>query len=137
MSAAAVKPYAYPAVTSVLVLEKNELLSGVAAARFEGLGAKVVKTARNAQQARALLQTTRFDFAMLDVISAGIEMESVVRELESSDIPFVFTAEGMGGMSAGEQRYAWIRIVAKPYSDGDLLEAMDGALAGQDLTLTL
>lgn len=121
----------FPVVTSVLVLEANEYLAGVAAARFEGLGAKVVRTARDAQQARTMLRTRRFDFALLDVISAGIDMEYVVRELESRTIPFVFSAEGMTAPGEDEQRYAWTRIVAKPYSDIDLIAAMDAALGGR------
>ena len=127
-------------VKAVLILESDDQVAGLAAARFAGLGTRVVRIARTAPEARTMLQSGRFDFAMLDVVSTGIEMESVVQELERQDIPFVFSAEGLGGAGGGtpdERRFAWVRIVAKPYTDIDLIGAMDAALAGQDLTLTL
>lgn len=136
----ATEPLAGPSVTSVLILEADEYVARVAAARFQGLGARAARVARTAQEARAMIQSGRFDFAILDVVTAGIDMEGVVRALEGCDIPFVFSAEamaGIAGMAPEGKRYAWIRIVAKPYSDSDLIEAMDAALARQDLTLTL
>ncbi len=136
LAAAAQTPFAFQPPTAVLVLEARSDFAAYAESRFAALGSAMVRVAETAPGASAALQTGRYDFALIDVRSAGADLDMVVSALEQRSVPFVFVAERIDPTDSGG-RYSWTRIMSKPYGQTELVEAIDAAMASQDLTLTL
>jgi DNA-binding NtrC family response regulator len=101
---------------------------------MEDMGFFEVKTASNVKKAMAELDTTEFDFAVLDVNLGSEQSIPVAEALHKRGVPFVLTT-GYGDAKDVVGGYPPCPIVQKPISEGTLVKALMDAqnrLASKD-----
>lgn len=109
----------------VLVVEDEMMvLMGIEGALAD-LGCAAVSAAATVGEALSLLETERFDVAMLDVNLGDGPSYPIADALAMRSIPFVFsTGYGEQGIEA---RFANRPVLRKPYSDQQLAAALASA----------
>ncbi|MBN9073735.1 MAG: response regulator [Rhizobiales bacterium] len=89
-------------------------------------GAAAVITCRNLDEARNA--EGGYDAAVLDVMADGEVTLPFAADLRARDIPFIF-ASGYAERDDIRDGFPEIRVVNKPYSGNDLVEALAAAIA--------
>jgi CheY-like chemotaxis protein len=117
----------------VLVVEDEMMVLMNIEGALADFGCAAVSAAATADAALALLETERFDVAMLDVNLGGHSSFRVADALATRSIPFVFsTGYGEHGIEA---RFADRPVLQKPYSDRQLRATLVDLLsAGREVT---
>lgn len=117
----------------VLVVEDEMMVLMNIEGALADFGCASVSAAATADAALALLETERFDVAMLDVNLGGHSSFRVADALATRSIPFVFsTGYGEHGIEA---RFADRPVLQKPYSDRQLRATLVNLLfAGREVT---
>ncbi|KUM25360.1 histidine kinase [Mesorhizobium loti] len=64
-----------------------------------------------------------FDAAIVDLMLGGVSTLDFAARLRNAGVPFVF-ASGYSDVEEIERSFPEIRLVAKPYSGDDLIEAL-------------
>ena len=112
----------------VLVVEDEALAAMLLEDNLESLGCTVVGTAARLEAAEQQARSAAIDVATLDVNLAGKLSYPVAEILRGRDIPFVF-ATGYGSLALPEQFRDCV-VLTKPYSQGQLAEALRRSLSG-------
>lgn len=110
-----------------LVLEDSMLIALDAAAILEALGASEVRISSTVRDALSEIETTEFEFALLDVNLGNEQSLPVAQELTRRGIPFVL-ATGYGQSDDLASVYPPCEIVQKPFSDDSLAHALSRAI---------
>lgn len=111
----------------VLLVEDVALLAMHAKEILERFGAASVHLACDVKQAFDIVGSQTIDFALLDLNLNGDRSDPVIELLADRGVPFVLTT-GYGA-TAGAPGI----IVSKPYSDADLLSAINAAFGADGL----
>jgi CheY-like chemotaxis protein len=89
------------------------------------LGAAQALLCSTNQQAIAHIEKDQIDAAILDINLKGEMSYAAAEALEEKQIPFVFET-GYGQTPGLPERFAGRKVVAKPFSEVDLAEALLG-----------
>ena len=108
--------------TRVLVVEDEAMIAMLIEDMLCNLGCVPVGPAHNAAKALELIQSERFDAAILDVNLGGVLAYPVADMLVAREIPFIFTSGYED--NALRTRYSNVKTCTKPYQ----FEAMEEAL---------
>lgn len=112
---------------SALVVEDEMLVLMGIEDMFADLGCKQVTTAATIDQAIALIDSTFFDLATLDLNLDGDRSFRVADALAAHGVPFVFsTGYGDHGLPA---KYAGRPVLKKPYNCHQLETLLRGMIA--------
>jgi len=113
-------------VGTVLVLEDEVLVSIMIEDFLLDLGAAEVFVCRNPDEAQGLVAKRTVHCAILDVKIGEVDSFGLADELDRCDVPFFFaTASGPEFIA---ERHRHRPILAKPYSNDQLLEFMHAAM---------
>lgn len=120
MYAAAIAP------RNILILEDEMLIALDIEQMLTGLGHVVVQICTRVAPALIAVQSTEIDFAILDMNVAGTLSFPVANLLQNRGVPFLFlSGYGAHGLIEG---YEHAHVVAKPFSQNDLVRMMSRAL---------
>ena len=111
----------------VLVVEDEMVVAMLLEDMLGELGCKVVAMAARLTDAMTAAATLELDAAILDVNLDGQRSDALADMLAERGIPFLFSS-GYGGQAIHE-RHRHRPLVGKPFSDGELAEALSRALA--------
>ncbi|WP_374940413.1 response regulator [Mesorhizobium sp. INR15] len=89
-------------------------------------GAREVTIARDLTEMGERDIATRFDAAIVDLMLGGVSTLDFAAGLRNAGLPFVF-ASGYSDAEEIKASFPGIRLVAKPYSGEDLVEAVASA----------
>lgn len=104
-----------------LIVEDEPLIAMELADRLTKLGAETVSVSTE-NECMNVIQTDRFDCALLDANLHGHPVDAIAASLTSRRIPFAFvTGYGRAGLPASFQQ---VLTLAKPLSTDQLLEAI-------------
>jgi CheY-like chemotaxis protein len=111
----------------ILIVEDEALVAVTVVDILVSQGAIVLGPAPSIGNALALIETTAFDMAILDVNLRGESIEPVAHRLFEHGTPFVF-ATGYGRNPPGP----WVGAptLGKPFTEVELLRAVQQALSG-------
>ena len=110
----------------ILLLEDEMMVAMLVQDMLEDAGS-ILTPANTIPKALALVETERFDAAILDVNLAGKQSYPVADALAARGIPFVFST---GYSHAGlDPAYRDIGVLAKPYRSETLLDVMTALLS--------
>lgn len=125
-----VPPRSRPAVETgqlagrqVLLVEDSLIVALEIERRLRKLGARDVLVAGTVEQALAIAQRMAFDVAVLDVNLKGATSYAVAEALARRGVPFIFST-GYGADFVRPEGFANVPLVAKPYSDTELADAL-------------
>ncbi|MBM3547090.1 MAG: PAS domain S-box protein [Alphaproteobacteria bacterium] len=124
----AAKPRPALAGRRLLVIEDEPLIALAIVATLESAGAEVARPAGNEKEALRAIGEGTFDGAMLDANLHGRSVGEIAAALTRRQIPFVFVT-GYGRQALPDS-FRHIPLVAKPFSDRELIEAA-AALGGK------
>jgi DNA-binding response OmpR family regulator len=110
----------------ILVLEDEFLIAMDVEQLCRDYGASDVIIARNLEEIDQQNLTSKFDAAIVDLMLDGASTLDFATGLRQSGIPFVF-ASGYSDMDEIKTSFPNIRLVGKPYSGADLIEAVAAA----------
>lgn len=117
----------------ILVVEDEALVALSIAAVLKASGHSVVGTAASMADAIAAAETHRPDVALMDIRlngpGDGIEAARVLQERLGVRVVYL-TAQTDPGTRARAEATGPRGYLSKPFTPGDLLKAIDGALAG-------
>jgi len=115
-----------PASYSILLVEDEVMIRMMIADMLEELGHSVAGEAGDVNQAVKLVQSTKFDLAIIDVNLHGQMTTPVAEVIKASRRPFIFaTGYGAAGVPDG---YREQLILQKPFTIEKLAEMIDEAL---------
>ena len=106
----------------VLVVEDEMLVLLMIEDMLTDLGCEAVTTAATVKQAVALIDTQRFDVAMLDMNLNGKKTYSVADLLAAQGVPFAFST-GYSGHNM-DDGYRARPVLRKPFMERDLAEIL-------------
>ncbi|WP_395645963.1 HWE histidine kinase domain-containing protein [Terricaulis sp.] len=106
-----------------LLVEDNLIIALDAEEMLIRLGAQQVEVAASVRDALAIINRGPLDFAVLDVNLVGETSFPIAEVLQKGGIPFVF-ATGYGDDLAMPKEFKGVKIVTKPYEDGDVGAAL-------------
>ncbi|UVK41462.1 response regulator [Mesorhizobium sp. AR10] len=89
-------------------------------------GAGEVVIARDLSEIDQQKIDTRFDAAIVDLMLGGASTRDFALQLRQSGVPFVF-ASGYSDADEIQASFPGVRLVTKPYSGDDLVEAVAAA----------
>jgi light-regulated signal transduction histidine kinase (bacteriophytochrome) len=113
----------------VLIVEDSFLILRDLETVFEVLGWTVVGTASRKAEALALVQSTSFDVALLDINLDDELSWEVADSLQAKGIPFVFST-GYDVSIILPPKYIGCKIIGKPYNVDSLENALLAAIGG-------
>lgn len=116
-------------VGTILVLEDEVLVSLMIEDFLLDLGAAEVFVCHNAQEAHALVAMRTVHCAILDVKIGDADSFGLADELDRRDVPFFFATAT--GPEVIVERHRHRPILAKPYSNEQLLEFIHAAMLEQ------
>ena len=111
---------------SVFLVEDEVMIRMMVADMLEELGYSVAAEAGEISEAIRLVQSTEFDFAILDVNVNGKVISPVAELIDLRNIPFVF-ATGYGSSGLPEE-YRDRPALQKPFQIESLAQVIDTAL---------
>lgn len=115
----------------ILVVEDEPIIAIALQDMLEELGYRVVGPASRLASARTMVETERFDAAILDVNVGDGDSYDLARMLRARGIPYIFaTGYGRQGLEAGHEEVA---VLQKPYHEGQLAHALDALLGPMPL----
>lgn len=113
----------------VLILEDEYLIAMDVEQLCRDAGAAEVTIAHSLSDAGAVDGfAKRFDVVILDLMLSGLPTVDYARQLREAGVPFVF-ASGYAGNDEVFMHFPEVRVVAKPYSGSDLIEAVSSVLS--------
>ncbi len=112
---------------SILVIEDEFLLAIQVEAFLTAAGWSVVGPAATLSSAVELARNAACDAAMLDINLKGKRIDEVTAILAARGIPFLF-ATGYGRESLPAEYRDNTIVIAKPYNERQLVEALRGLL---------
>lgn len=107
----------------ILVLEDEFLIAMDVEQLCRDHGAADVTIAREIAEVEGEALPSRFDAAVVDLMLGGVSTLDFASRLRSEGVPFVF-ASGYSDSDEVKDSFPDIRLVAKPYSGDDLIEAV-------------
>lgn len=107
----------------ILVLEDEFLIAMDIEQLCRDYGAGEVVIARNLDEIDPHKVTTQFDAAIVDLMLDGTSTLDFASRLRQADVPFIF-ASGYSDAEEIKAAFPGIRLVTKPYSGDDLVEAV-------------
>ena len=110
----------------ILVLEDEFLIAMDVEQLCRDYGAGEVVIARDLAEIDQQKIVTRFDAAIVDLMLGGASTLDFASQLRQSGVPFVF-ASGYSDADEIQASFPGVRLVAKPYSGDDLVEAVAAA----------
>ncbi|QPC90544.1 response regulator [Mesorhizobium sp. INR15] len=110
----------------ILVLEDEFLIAMDVEQLCRDHGAREVTIARDLTEMGERDIATRFDAAIVDLMLGGVSTLDFAAGLRNAGLPFVF-ASGYSDAEEIKASFPGIRLVAKPYSGEDLVEAVASA----------
>ncbi|UCI08720.1 response regulator [Mesorhizobium sp. B1-1-8] len=110
----------------ILVLEDELLIAMDVEQLCRDYGAAEVVTARQLTEVDEQELPSRFDAAVIDLMLGGVSTLDFARRLSRAGMPFVF-ASGYSNPDEIEGSFPDVRLVTKPYSGDDLIEALAAA----------
>jgi CheY-like chemotaxis protein len=110
----------------VLIVEDSPVVGPFTADLLDELGCEAVGPAPNMAAARELIESERFDAAIMDVHIRGERVFALCDTLESRGTPFVLTS-GYADWNVPE-KWAGRPRLQKPYTLGQVEEALSAAL---------
>ena len=114
----------------VLLLEDELLIALDVEQVCQDEGCAEVTTFRElAEFEPALLDSDRFDIAIIDVMMGDGSTVSFAHTLRSREIPFIF-ATGLSPTEETFKEFPGIPVVCKPYATHELIAALQTVLAG-------
>ncbi|MEN3793124.1 HWE histidine kinase domain-containing protein [Fulvimarina sp. MAC3] len=113
---------------NALLVEDNVIISLDAEQLLETHGASAVFIGANVSEARRILDTESVDIAMLDVNLGSETSFPLVEPLVERGIPFVFVTGYGEKIEFPEAAGANVEAVKKPFSEDELLAALDRAI---------
>jgi PAS domain S-box-containing protein len=115
----------------ILVIEDEPLVSMDIESCLAEAGSTVVGPANSVTRARQLIESERFDGALVDANLAGQPVDELARALAARDIPFVFlTGYGRDSLPAA---FRDAGIIGKPYTHEQLVAATGQMLNGRQV----
>lgn len=111
---------------TVLVVEDSLIVALRIERMLRKLGAAQALLCSTNQQAIEHIESGQVDAAILDINLKGEMSYAAAEALEDKRIPFVFET-GYGSAPGLPERFSGRRVVAKPFSEVDLAEALLGA----------
>jgi CheY-like chemotaxis protein len=115
-----------PSGGSVFLVEDEVMIRMMVADMLEELGYRVVAEAGDINEAIRLLQSTDFDFAILDVNVNGKVISPVADLIKARNRPFIF-ATGYGSSGLPEE-YRDRPALQKPFQIETLARVIDNTL---------
>lgn len=113
---------------SILIVEDEFLIAmDVEQICLDSGAAATMIVASPEQMAEGLLDSRRFDAAVLDLRIAGCSTLPIAEALHARAIPFIF-ATGLADPGEIGRRFAHVAIVGKPYSSAELVATLAAAL---------
>lgn len=113
---------------AVFLVEDEVMIRMMVSDMLEELGYRVVAEAGEISEAIRLLQSTEFDFAILDVNVNGKVISPVADLIKARNRPFIF-ATGYGSSGLPEE-YRDRPALQKPFQIGTLARVIDNTLSG-------
>lgn len=113
----------------VLVVEDEAMIAMLLEDMLSDLGCVPVGPAYNAEQALKLIQSERFDAAIVDVNLGGERTTPVAEALHGKAIPFFF-ATGYGPAGIGGE-FSRQLVLTKPFRQCELAAALESLPCGQ------
>ena len=110
----------------ILVLEDEFLIAMDVEQLCRDYGAGEVVIARDLTEIDQQKVATQFDAAIVDLMLAGASTVDFASRLRQSGVPFIF-ASGYSDADEIKTSFPGIRLVTKPYSGDDLVEAVAAA----------
>ncbi|MBZ9852086.1 response regulator [Mesorhizobium sp. CA14] len=107
----------------ILVLEDEFLIALDIEQLCRDHGAAEVTIAREITEINGEALSPRFDAAVVDLMLAGVSTLDFAARLRSEGLPFVF-ASGYSDSDEIKDAFPDIRLVTKPFSGDDLVEAV-------------
>jgi CheY-like chemotaxis protein len=115
----------------VLLLEDEYLIAVDVEQLCQDNGARSVAIVRSLDELDSTaVDQPDFDVAIIDLILNGASTLDFAQQLQARGLPFVF-ATGYTELDEVGQRFPGVPIVSKPYSSGDLLEAVTAVVRGR------
>ncbi len=120
---------------SFLIVEDEPLVSLVITNVLEDAGAEVAGTAGTVEQALELIDTGRYDCAILDGNLKGRPVDEIAAALTRCNIPFLFVSGyGRAGLP---QAFAKAPVLGKPFTMVQLLDAVHDLMPRQSTVIQL
>jgi DNA-binding response OmpR family regulator len=110
----------------ILVLEDEFLIAMDVEQLCRDHGADEVVIARDLTEVDGREVATRFDAAIVDLMLGGASTIDFASGLRAAGIPFVF-ASGYSDVDEIKASFPGVRLVGKPYSGEDLVQAVAAA----------
>ncbi|RVD18857.1 MULTISPECIES: response regulator [unclassified Mesorhizobium] len=110
----------------ILVLEDEFLIAMDVEQLCRDHGADEVVIARDLTEVDGREVATRFDAAIVDLMLGGASTIDFASGLRAAGIPFVF-ASGYSDVDEIKASFPGVRVVGKPYSGEDLVQAVAAA----------
>ncbi len=110
-----------------LIIEDEPLVALDIATLLEADGFEVAGIAASIDEALTIISHAEVDVALLDGNLRGQAVDAVASALQEKNIPFVFVS-GYGRENL-PARFSGVPVVAKPFSDQQLIEATKSAMA--------
>jgi DNA-binding response OmpR family regulator len=107
----------------ILVLEDEFLIAMDVEQLCRDHGAGEVVIARDLAEIDQQKTVTQFDAAIIDLMLGGASTRDFALQLLQSGVPFIF-ASGYSDVDEIKASFPGIRLVTKPYSGDDLVEAV-------------
>ncbi|PSJ59351.1 response regulator [Mesorhizobium soli] len=112
----------------ILLLEDEFLIAMDVEQLCRDNGAREVVTVKDLDEIEQDKVAENFDAAILDVMVSGTSTLGFARRIRAQRLPFIF-ASGYTDMDEVFQTFPGIPVVDKPYSGGDLIEALAAAIS--------
>ncbi|WP_352588350.1 response regulator [Mesorhizobium sp. M0028] len=110
----------------ILILEDEFLIAMDIEQLCRDYGALDVVIARDLNEIEQQDVAAQFDVAIVDLMLSGVSTLQFASRLREAGIPFVF-ASGQSDMDEIKKSFPGVRLVTKPYSGDDLVEAVAAA----------
>jgi CheY-like chemotaxis protein len=113
----------------ILLVEHQAVIALDLQRLLRDAGYRAIGPATSVADVRALMARGTIDGAVLDLDGLGDSASAIADVLAASAVPFVFLASGRDRVPVG---HAGRPVIDKPYAAGELLSALDKAMAEDD-----
>jgi DNA-binding response OmpR family regulator len=110
----------------ILILEDESLIALDVEQLCRDYGASDIVIERDLGGLETESALDGFDVAIVDLMLSGVSALPFAERLRDRNRPFVFTS-GFGDMDRLQRAFPGVRTIGKPFSGGDLVEAVAAA----------